>query len=357
MRQRPFGKLGMASALTLGGGGLGRIWGATTREECVATVREAVESGIDVLDLAPSYGNGEAESVIGEAFDGALPAGVRVTTKCRVGGTPPAEVYDLLSESLLGSLERMKLERVDAMFLHNAVTLADDGGDRLTTVASVVEAVAPAFERLIAEGRIGCWGLTGISHADALIHLLTNGPRPDFIQCIANLLDSAGGLLQGDGPARPRDIIASANANGAGVMGIRAVQAGALTDAIDRPLPEGHSELADYARAAPLPRHRRRGGAQRGVSGALLRALDGGRLDGGARGEEPRGVAGVHRGGGGSADGRGADGAHRRGGGTRRVKRNVWAPFRVTCITAPAAMVMGWVIVAHRQAERGSQYD
>ena len=68
MQQRPFGKLGMASALTLGGGGLGRVWGATTREECVATVREAVESGVDVLDLAPSYGNGEAESVIGEAF-------------------------------------------------------------------------------------------------------------------------------------------------------------------------------------------------------------------------------------------------------------------------------------------------
>ena len=88
MQQRPFGKLGTASALTLGGGGLGQIWGPTTREECVATVWEAVESGIDVLDLAPSYGNGEAERVIGEAFGGALPAGVRVTTKCRVGAAP-----------------------------------------------------------------------------------------------------------------------------------------------------------------------------------------------------------------------------------------------------------------------------
>lgn len=252
MQQRPFGKLGTASALTLGGGGLGRIWGATTREECVATVREAMESGIDVLDLAPSYGNGEAESVIGETFGGSLPAGVRVTTKCRVGATPPDEVYDLLSTSLAGSLERMKLERVDVMFLHNAVTLGDEGGDRLTTVTSVTEAVAPAFERLIAEGRIGHWGLTGISHADALIHLLENGPRPDYIQCIANLLDSAGGLLQGSGPARPRDIIAAANANGVGVMGIRAVQAGALTDAIDRPLPAGHSELEDFELATPF---------------------------------------------------------------------------------------------------------
>ena len=252
MRQRSFGKLGMASALTLGGGGLGQVWGPTTREECVATVREAVESGINVLDLAPSYGNGEAESVIGAAFDGVLPAGVRVTTKCRVGATPPEQMYDLLSTSLAGSLERMKLERVDVMFLHNAVTLGEEGGDRLTSVATVAEAVAPAFEQLVAEGRVGHWGLTGISRADALIHLLTNGPRPDYIQCIANLLDSAGGLLPRSGPGRPRDIIAAANTNGAAVMGIRAVQAGALTDAIDRPLPEGHPELADYARAAPF---------------------------------------------------------------------------------------------------------
>ena len=60
MRQRPFGKLGVASALTLGGGGLGRVWGQTTREECVATVREAVDSGIDLLDLAPSYRRGRS---------------------------------------------------------------------------------------------------------------------------------------------------------------------------------------------------------------------------------------------------------------------------------------------------------
>ena len=169
MRQRPFGKLGVASALTLGGGGLGRIWGQTTREECVATVREAVDSGIDLLDLAPSYGGGEAEAVIGAAFEGNLPGGVRVTTKCRVGDTPPAQVYDLLSESLTGSLERMKTDHVDIMFLHNSVALGGEGGERVTTAASVAEAVAPAFERLVAEGRVRYWGLTGIGLADALI--------------------------------------------------------------------------------------------------------------------------------------------------------------------------------------------
>ncbi len=252
MRQRPFGKLGMVSALSLGGGGLGQVWGPTTREECVATVREAVDSGIDLLDLAPLYGNGEAESVIGAAFEGNLPDGLRITTKCRVGGIPPTQIYDLLSESLTESLERMRLNHVDIMFLHNSVTLGSKGGERVSTAASVAEGVAPAFERLIGEGRIRHWGLTGIAQADALIGLLTNGPRPDYIQCIANLLDSPGALLRDEGYPRPRDIIASANANGVAVMGIRAVQAGALTDTIDRTLPDGHPELADYARAAPF---------------------------------------------------------------------------------------------------------
>lgn len=40
-----------------------------------------------------------------------------------------------------------------------------------------------------------------------------------------------------------------ARANGVGVMGIRAVQAGALTAAIDRPLPSDHPEVQDYVLA------------------------------------------------------------------------------------------------------------
>ena len=86
------------------------------------------------------------------------------------------------------------------------------------------------------------------------------------MQCITNLLDSAGGLFQGTELPRPRDVIAAANANGVAVLGIRAVQAGALTDAIDRTLPEGHTELADFTRAAPF----RAIAADEGQSAAFL---------------------------------------------------------------------------------------
>ena len=70
METRQLGGLWPVSALTLGGGGVGQLWGETTREECIATVREAVDLGITLLDMAPSYGNGEAESVVGAAFKG-----------------------------------------------------------------------------------------------------------------------------------------------------------------------------------------------------------------------------------------------------------------------------------------------
>jgi len=106
---RMLGKLWPVSALTLGGGGLGQVWGVTSRAEAVATVREAVEAGVTLLDLAPRYGDGEAERVVGEAFGGRLPGGVRVTTKCLIGNPPAGEVPGRLERSLGESLELPRL--------------------------------------------------------------------------------------------------------------------------------------------------------------------------------------------------------------------------------------------------------
>ncbi len=59
--------------------------------------------------------------VVGEAFGGRLPDGVRVSTKCHLGNPPPGEVLARLRTSLSDSLARMKLERVDLFFLHNMI--------------------------------------------------------------------------------------------------------------------------------------------------------------------------------------------------------------------------------------------
>ncbi len=261
MQRRPFGHLPPVSALTLGGGGLGMLWGATTFEECIATVHDAVAAGITLLDLAPRYGDGKAEEVVGAAFAGRLPEGVRITSKCNLGEPPPGEIEEILRQSIAASLKRLRLSRLDLFFLHSNIVPDEDyiarrpdAASRMTLYRTFADHVRPVFERLVGEGLIGAWGLTGIGHPDTIIRVLGERPAPAAVQCIANLLDSPGGLKFFDGPAKPRAVMAAARANGVGVMGIRAVQAGALTAALDRPLPPGHPEVRDYERAAGFRR-------------------------------------------------------------------------------------------------------
>lgn len=253
MEMRTLGRLWPVSALTLGGGGLGQLWGATSRDEAVATIHEAVDAGISLLDMAPRYGDGKAERVVGDAFGGHLPDGVRISTKHRVSNPPPGEVFGRLERSLEESLERMKLSFVDLFFLHGYLVATDDeGGERRTPLGLFAKAVRPAFERLAEQGRIGAWGITAIGVPGPVLHALGDDPAPRAVQAITNPLDSAGEMHWFEEPARPRDIIAAAHGRGIGVMGIRAVQAGALTDGIDRELPPESPIVGDFRRAAPL---------------------------------------------------------------------------------------------------------
>ncbi|QSB13135.1 aldo/keto reductase [Natronosporangium hydrolyticum] len=253
MERRTLGSVGEVSVLTLGGGGLGQVWGPTTRQEAVATVREAVDAGIDLIDVAPGYGDGEAERVVGEAFAGKLPAGVRVSTKCGLGNPDPFDVPAFLEKSLDDSLTRMRISFADVFLLHNHVTAeAEPGAPWATPVSLFVEAVRPALEDLVRRGRIGSWGITAVADTAAVTEVLGAAPTPAAAQCVANLLDSAGELAPAQSDTRPAETLAAARRHGVGVMGIRAVQAGALTYGIDRELPPEHPIMADFHRAEPF---------------------------------------------------------------------------------------------------------
>ena len=258
MNYAALGPFDRVSRLTLGGGGLGRGWGETTLEEAVATTRAAVDGGITLIDTAPMYL--DCEQVIGAAFAGALPAHVRLTTKCQLGEPARGSVADRLERSLDASLTVMRLDRADVFFLHSNLC-ADDyvfnrHNDRRAGFATpwsmYVEEVVPAMQALKARGRIGAWGITGIGVPTAVLQALAHDPAPDVVQAIANLMDSAGGIRNFAEAVRPREIIAAAAARKIGVLGIRAVQAGALTAALDRAVKDSHPESADYRRAAPF---------------------------------------------------------------------------------------------------------
>ncbi|WP_114854067.1 aldo/keto reductase [Brachybacterium sp. YJGR34] len=258
MRTRDFGRLGAVSALTLGGGGIGGVWGATDRAEAVATVHGALEAGVTMLDLAPSYGpDHEAERVAGEALAGLSSAEhPLITTKVEAPDDEiaPHDVPARIRESLAGSLQRLGREQVDLLLLHSQLRPPGDAARAPRTAGWSVfqEQVLPTFLALREEGLIRDWGLTGVGHPAAVLEALAGEETPGAVQVVVNALDLSGDMWIFGEQATPRngEILASARRAGVPVIGIRAVAAGALTGGIDRAVDPGHPVVAEYERAA-----------------------------------------------------------------------------------------------------------
>lgn len=274
MQYQSLGQCFSASRLTLGGGGIGQVWGATDRDEALATVREAYAAGINCFDLAPMYGDGEAERVVGMAFSGGYPEDVHVTTKHLLGDAPADQVEQRLTQSLDATCERLNRDYVDIFILHGYV-IADGWTESLrpkllpqiaVSFSRFQHQVVPTFERLKQQGRIGAWGITAASTQQQNLAVLAQDQAPDVVQCITNVLDSSGSMAITDEPQTPRETIIAAKTRGIGVMGIRAVAAGALTERLDRKVREHSAENKDYIRAERF----RALAQERGVSPSYL---------------------------------------------------------------------------------------
>jgi aryl-alcohol dehydrogenase-like predicted oxidoreductase len=99
------------------------IWGwPADRDNALKVLRRAVALGVDLIDTADSYGPDVSELLIAEALH-PYPAGLVIATKG--GFTRPAPGRwvpngrpDYLKKCVDGSLQRLKLERIDLYQLH-----------------------------------------------------------------------------------------------------------------------------------------------------------------------------------------------------------------------------------------------
>ena len=99
------------------------IWGPPAdKPAALATLRRAVELGVDFIDTADSYGPYVSEELIAEALH-PYPSGLVIATKGgweRVG--PGQWVHNAspqhLKEAVEGSLKRLRLDRIDVYQLH-----------------------------------------------------------------------------------------------------------------------------------------------------------------------------------------------------------------------------------------------
>jgi D-threo-aldose 1-dehydrogenase len=127
--RRSGGQLGLGTAP------LGGLFAEVDDEQGHATVDRAWELGIRLFDTAPLYGSGLSEARLGRALRGRPRGEYELSTKVgRLlrpgdpdpifhGARPFAPVFDFSGEGMLSSLaeslERLGLDRVDTVFVHD----------------------------------------------------------------------------------------------------------------------------------------------------------------------------------------------------------------------------------------------
>jgi aryl-alcohol dehydrogenase-like predicted oxidoreductase len=131
------------------------IWGPPAdKPGAIATLRRAVELGVNFIDTADSYGPGTSEELIAEALY-PYPKGLVIATKGGWERPGPGQwTHDAspkhLAKALEGSLKRLRLERIDVHQLH--------APDNATSYDASVEALAKLQE----EGKIRHVGLSNV---------------------------------------------------------------------------------------------------------------------------------------------------------------------------------------------------
>ena len=257
MQYRALGKTGLkVSVLGFGCGNVGGLMVRGSAGERERAIARAIELGINYFDTAPLYGDGLSEEHLGAALK-RLAANVLVGTKFRLTAAERGDIPAAVARSLEASLKRLRLERVDLLQLHNLIGEADG-----LSVAQVLGDVVVALQRLKKEGKIRFFGITALGEPGAL-HEVVDAGAFDTAQVCYNLLNpSAGFPIPPRFPAPDfRSLLARCREQAMGVIGIRALAAGALSGLSARhpvavptvaPIASGPDYESDVARAQKL---------------------------------------------------------------------------------------------------------
>ena len=156
------------SRLSLGTAALGGLYTSVCDADCTDTVLTAIDNGINFIDTAPHYGKGTSEVRIGKALAGRDRSSFVISTKIgRLLVPSTTDIDDFfmdadntverkfdfsasgVRQSLEGSLERLGIDSVEILFIHDPDANADE---------AILEAY-PELDRMRSEGIIKAIGV------------------------------------------------------------------------------------------------------------------------------------------------------------------------------------------------------
>src|SRR6202158_6164384 len=136
----------------------GWMWGGTDERESVATIRAALEQGINLIDTAPVYGFGVSEEIVGRAVGAAglrshAVIATKVVLEWRDGKVYRNATRDRIMREIDESLRRLRTDHIDIYQVHWPDPLVP------------VEETAEAMRTLYDQGKIRAIGVSNFSVA------------------------------------------------------------------------------------------------------------------------------------------------------------------------------------------------
>lgn len=186
------------SVVGLGTAPMGDLYELLDEKTCVATVEQAVTSGVRLFDTSPHYGNGLAEVRMGLGLRHAPRESIVVSTKIgRVmdpftrpeprnpnayspgfaGGFPHRARFDYSYDGTMRSVEhsllRLGLDRIDVLLIHDC-DVWTHGAEADRRFGEAMDGAYKALDRLRSEKTVAAIGF-GINEADTCVKFAQAG--------------------------------------------------------------------------------------------------------------------------------------------------------------------------------------
>lgn len=213
MQYRLLGKTGLhLSVLGFGASPLGGVFGSVDEREAIRAVHTAIELGVNYFDVAPYYGNTQAERVLGKALKTIPRDAYHLSTKVgRYGDTDFDFSADRVTRSVDESLRRLNLDYVDLIICHDI---------EFGSLEQVINETIPALRRLQAAGKVGYIGISGLPLQ--IFRHVSKQTEIDFILSYCHYCLNDTSLL---------DLAPSLKAEGIGIINASPLSMGLLTEA------------------------------------------------------------------------------------------------------------------------------